>query len=427
MQFNTVKILLVSLRDNFLDSDRVMPPMGVMSLHSLMLDRGIESTIEIDFDFDNIEKYISYSHIGISCMTPQRDQAYKILDKVKKKLPHIKVILGGPHAKYYLTDCSKLPFDHIVIGNGELALLEILNNGKNISRILEIPISVEDMNQFPIPYRSPEFIQQYCFDIQGIPSTTILTAKGCPMKCTFCEDAKSKVFMYKASNIGQQIEQAKEAGFRGIMFFDDIFTLSKNRVKELTQEIVKHDIYYRCFGHARSMTPEIAQMLVDSGCIETGFGAESGSQKILDYVEKRVSLKQQMDYVEICNERGIKVKAFLMLGLPGEDNNSIQETRKFLQFLMKNSFKNRFGREITNDFDLTLFFPYKGTQIRDKIDGGYGEIDLFLSQNTDLLSGFYKGTNGSSESAVMTSSLTTQQLEESRQELLSEFKPMVVL
>ncbi|MBF0444926.1 MAG: B12-binding domain-containing radical SAM protein [Magnetococcales bacterium] len=423
---NSVKILLVSLRDSFLDSDRVMPPMGVMSLHSLMLDRGIESTIENDFDFDNIEKYNSYSHIGISCMTPQRDQAYKILADVKQKLSHIKVILGGPHAKYYLEDCSKLPFDHIVIGNGELALLEILTNGDSSSRILQIPISVEQMNQFPIPYRKPDFLQQYCFDIQGIPSTTILTAKGCPMKCTFCEDAKSKVFMYKPENIGRQIEQAKEAGFRGIMFFDDIFTLSKTRVQNLSQEIVKHDIYYRCFGHARSMTPEIAQMLVDSGCIETGFGAESGSQKILDFVEKRVSLKQQMDYVEICNKRGIKVKAFLMLGLPGEDKDSIQDTRKFLSFLMSHRFTSRLGREITNDFDLALFFPYKGTQIRDRIDRGKGDIDLYLALNTDQLSGFYKGTNGSSDSAVMTSSLTSQQLEASRQELLGEFKPMVV-
>jgi hypothetical protein len=86
---NHPKILLISLRDAFLDSDRVMPPMGIMSLHALMLDRGIESTIENNFDFDNIKKYSSYTHFGISCMTPERDQAYEILAQAKKHLPNV--------------------------------------------------------------------------------------------------------------------------------------------------------------------------------------------------------------------------------------------------------------------------------------------------------------------------------------------------
>jgi anaerobic magnesium-protoporphyrin IX monomethyl ester cyclase len=426
MQNHNTKILLVSLRGYFLDSDRVMPPMGIMSLHSLMLNRGIDSTIENKFDYDNIHRYSSYTHIGISCMTPERDQAYKILAKVKESLPHIVVILGGAHAKFYLDDCLNFPFDHIVVGNGELALLKILENRDNSPRLFEIPISVEQMNQFPIPYREPGFLNQYSFDIQGIRSTTILTAKGCPMSCTFCEDANSKVFMYEPAIVGKQIEQAKQAGFKGIMFFDDIFTLSKNRVKVLTEEISKHNIYYRCFGHARTMTPEIARMLADSGCIETGFGAESGSQKILDIVEKKVSIKQQMEYVEICNSRGIKVKAFLMLGLPGEDKETVKDTRKFLQFLMSHRFKNGLSREITNDFDMSLFFPYKGTQIRDSIDRGQHDLDIFFSHDLDQLDGFYKGTNGSSDSAVKTSSLTAKKLKQIQTELINEFKSMVV-
>ena len=81
------RLLLVSLRDPFLDSDRVMPPMGVMSLHAFMLECGIDSTIENDFDFNNIEKYRDFTHFGISCMTPQREQAYQILHAIKKHYP----------------------------------------------------------------------------------------------------------------------------------------------------------------------------------------------------------------------------------------------------------------------------------------------------------------------------------------------------
>lgn len=426
-QKSSNKILLVSLRDGFLDSDRVMPPLGIMSLHSLMLERNIVSKLENNFDFANIDKYSDFTHIGISCMTPQRDQAYKILDLVKKKLPHIIVILGGPHGKFYRDDCIKYPFDHIVIGNGEMSLLEILENSGDVPRILEIPISVEQMNKFPIPYREPEFLTQYSFDIQGIPSTTILTAKGCPMSCTFCEDARSKVLMYDPSYVGKQIEQAKHAGFKGIMFFDDIFALSKKRVQTLSAEIVKHDVHYRCFGHSRTMTAEMAQMLADSGCVETGFGAESGAQKILDTVDKKVTVEQQMAYIKICNKIGIKVKAFLMLGLPGEDLATIEETRKFLAFLMCQRFTSRLGREISNDFDMALFFPYKGTKIRESIDSGNHELDINFLTDPDKMSGFYKGKQGSSNNVVETSSLSAQKLQEIQQALFAEFKPNLLI
>ncbi len=83
------KLLLISLRDTFLDSDRVMPPIGIMSLQSYMLSIGIDSTIENDFDMDNIEKYSEYTHFAISCMTPQKVEAYKILRSIKLKLKNI--------------------------------------------------------------------------------------------------------------------------------------------------------------------------------------------------------------------------------------------------------------------------------------------------------------------------------------------------
>jgi radical SAM superfamily enzyme YgiQ (UPF0313 family) len=138
-------------------------------------------------------------------------------------------------------------FDHIVIGDGEIALERILQ-GKHSERVIRIPISAEEMNEFPLPYREPSFLNQYEFQTQGFRATTILNAKGCPKNCAFCEHAGTKTKLYHAENVGPQIDQAVVAGYNAIMFFDDIFCLSKHRVKELSHEIIKRRVHYRCFA-----------------------------------------------------------------------------------------------------------------------------------------------------------------------------------
>ncbi|MBF0125997.1 MAG: B12-binding domain-containing radical SAM protein [Magnetococcales bacterium] len=420
---DNINVLLVSLRDPFMDSDRVMPPLGVMSLHAYLQSRGFASRIEIDFRFDQLQQYAGYTHIGVSCMTPQKEQAYRILNDVKALYPEITVVLGGPHAKYYLHECRQHPFDYLVVGDGELALEEIVTGRVPAGeRIVIRPVSQELMNRFPIPYREPEFLRQYDYLFQGIHASTILTAKGCPMACTFCEDARSKVKMYHGEYVGRQIEQIKQARFDGVMFFDDVFTLSRKRVQELTTEIAQHDIKYRCFGHARTMTSDIARMLSRTGCIETGVGVESGSQKILDTVQKKTTVEQNRAYVRLCNSFGIRVKTFLMLGLPGEDHQTIQDTERFLEFLMAQSFTGHDGRMTHNDFDMTIYFPYVGTEIRRQIDAEQSSVDLFFCANPDDMSGFYKGTHGESEVVVHTAHMSPAELVRTQKRLLQTYK-----
>ncbi len=414
------KLLLISLRDSFLDSDRIMPPLGIMSLHSYMIENSIDSTIENNFDFGNIEKYSDYTHFGISCTTPESQQAYKLVNLIKKKWPRKKVIIGGPHAKFYTKDCLDKNFDYIVIDDGEKALLKIMSNETN-ERVIHDFISEEELNLFPLPYREYTFLNQYNYDIQGLNASTILTAKGCYFSCAFCEDAQTKVRLYSPEIVAKQIDQIKTAGYKAIMFFDDVFAISIKRIKDLSKEILKKDIYYRCFGHAKTMTEEMVKYLSGSGCIETGFGAESGSQKILDNIDKKVMVEQNYKYVELCNHYGIKVKAFVMLGLPGENKETIKETSNFLNFLVSNKFKNFSGRDITNDFDLVIFFPYQGTKIKDNLP----KYDLFLD-NSSSHYGIYKGKNGYSEAIVRTVGLSSEELSSIKNQLYLEYKKRVL-
>ncbi|MFA5272176.1 MAG: radical SAM protein, partial [Candidatus Omnitrophota bacterium] len=207
---------------------------------------------------------------------------------------------------------------------------------------------------------------------------------------------------------------------------NDIFTLTFKRVEELTNEIVKYGVYYRCFGHSRKMTEQMASILSNSGCIETGFGAESGSQKILDTVGKRTTVEDNKRYIVICNKLGIRVKAFLMIGLPGENMETVKKTEGFIEFLLSKSFRNRFGKMITNDFDLGIYFPYKGTHIRDSIDMNKKEYDLFFMNNPDAHQGFYKGRKGKAEGTVATSKISCHEIADIQKGLLSKYKRYVI-
>jgi radical SAM superfamily enzyme YgiQ (UPF0313 family) len=417
----TPSLLLISLRDPYLDSDRVMPPLGVMSLYSYLRGCGIAAAIENDFDPSDMEKYSEYSHFGISCMTPQKDQAMQILHRLKAAWPERKVILGGPHVHFYLNDCLNEPFDHLITGDGEFALREVMR-GVATARVLDMPVSEAEMNELPLPFRDPAFLNQYSFEMQGLRATTILTAKGCPMGCAFCEHAGTKLKLYRPEHVGRQIDQAKAAGFEAIMFFDDIFCLSLKRVRELGQEVALRKMPYRCFGHARTMSPEMAEALASTGCIEIGFGAESGSQAILDTIGKRTTVQQNINFIEICNRHRIKVKAFIMLGLPGETHGTVAETSRFLEHLMSRRFTAHDGLECANDFDLTVYFPYKGTKIREAIDRDPRAYDLTLVTVPERMKGFYKGQHGTSEVAVRTAGLSAQELNGLREELYHTYK-----
>lgn len=423
------KLALISLRDPYLDNDRVMPPLWIMSLYSYITSKGIKTVLENDFDLNNLWKYKDITHFGVSCMTPQKKQALEILQAVKSLDENKKVIIWWPHTKFYLNECIDHPYDYIVRGDWEYALEKILcNTWDTVSRILEMPISTKDMNSFPLPYREPSFLKQYNFNIQWINSTTILTSKWCPMSCAFCEDANSKPKYYSPEVVWKQIKESKMAGFEWIMFFDDLFAINTKRVEELTNEIKKHNVKYRCFWHAKTMKENMVVLLKESGCIEIWFWAESWSQKILDNINKRVNVEQNFEFVKLCNKYWIKVKAFIMIGLPWEDQSTLNETEKFIDFLTKNTFTNSVWKEITNDFDLTVYYPYQGTKIRDSIDAWEEEYDLIIDKDDiETSEGYYKWKWGSSETTVRTKELSSNDLVNIKEKFFDEYKKRVIL
>jgi len=351
----------------FLTNDWVFPPLGSLYIKRFCEERSLG---EMRINVVQIgKKGVKLDHslpTGFSCTTPQYAGALaaKFLFTGKK-------IVGGPHCAHY--DVSKDGWDFVIKGDGCHAFYSILR-GLPITNTLDSPDQ--------LPYRD-ESLHKYKYLLDGNPTTVIMSARGCPNGCYFCEDAGTAVRLKSPMAVKKELKECVRLGFTGIMFFDDLFCINPRRVEKLCEVIEPFKIKFRCFAHARNFSNEMAATLKDAGCVEIGFGAESASQRVLDNINKRTTVQQNYEIVKLAHTHGIRVKAFTMLGLPGDDEESAAALEKYVT------------TSGVDDFDVSIYMPYQGTYIAEHAaELGYE----FTTQ--DGICGYYKGKDGSSECAV---------------------------
>ena len=410
-------ILLLSCRSPFLDDSKIYAPMANLYLKAYMNKFSPATNVVLGDDSYSLQSQAwlaPYDGIGISIMTPQREEAYKLARHIKTHFPRKKVIAGGPHVKHYKAEVEEnKDFDYVVPYDGERPLVKIANG--NTSRVLTDIMSKDDIATAPRPDRTSdnakEVIYRYHYKLGDRNATTMMTSRGCPMTCTFCEDARTQSKWSSLNNLKEEMNDIVNLGYKGVYIFDDLFAISMPNVRPIVEELRKRDLIFRCNGQANFFTKwgeEFAKLLADNGCYEIAFGHESGSQKILDNVTKRTTVQQNYDSVKYAKKYGIKVKSFIMLGLPGEDEQSVTETENFIRTA---------GMD---DFQLAVYYPFKGTQIRDAIDKGDKNMDIHF-EGEGL--GAYGQKGGSSESVVRTSRYTSKELLQIRDDLVRKYKP----
>ena len=407
------KILLMSCRSPYIDDEKIYPPLGILYLKSVV-EKNTDISVDLKDNYElKPETFEDYDLIGISIMTPQREEALKILDTVKSNFPEKIVVGGGPHAKHYLEDVVKQPYDFIVTDDGQRSLLKILY-GK-ASRVERDKMSKLEWGNMPRPDRSSqearEFLATYHYTLQGRKAGTMLTATGCTEQCKFCEDAMTRVRWSPLDKLEDEMDDLKNLGYKGVYLFDDLFAIAMPQVKPICEQLQKRDLIYRCNGQARYFTKweeDFAKLLGDTGCVEIAFGHETGSQKILDGINKRTTIEQNYKSVEFAKKHGINVKSFMLLGLPGEDWETLRDTERFI------------ATAGMDDFQCAIYYPYKGTQLRDAIDRGQADFDLMF-QGEGL--GAYGQKGGNTESVVRTSKLSSEDLLRFRDYLVDRYKP----
>jgi radical SAM superfamily enzyme YgiQ (UPF0313 family) len=415
-------LALASCRSPFVDDSRIYCPLANLYLKAYVNRHAPEvEVVVVDdaYELADLGEFEPFDAVGLSVMTPQRDEARRLAGAIKSRWPSKTVILGGPHVKHYLPALTEERcYDYLVPLDGERALLEILS-GQASSRIVRSVLSREEVLAQPRPDRTTEnaaaVIRRYHYSLGGVAATTMMTARGCPELCTFCEDAATQVRWSSVENIAAELDDIVALGYAGVYIFDDLFAISLTKIRPICEELRKRGLRYRCNAQARYFTrwgEEMARLLSSTGCYEIAFGAESGSQTILDNVRKRCTVEQNYKTVEYAKKHGLVVKAFMLLGLPGETWDTLAETEAFI------------AKAGIDDFQCAVYMPFKGTQIRRAVDAGE-HIDLrLLPQGADGdVTGAYGVKGGNTAYEVRTAALSATELRMFRDYLVCRYRP----
>lgn len=410
-------ILLLTCKSPYLDDPRVHAPMGILYLDAAIKRDLPQVRVEVEDEYDlsdeGLKKFEEFDAIGVSIMTPQRKEASLILQRVKSLWPQKVMVGGGAHVANYTEDIEKENWDYLVKGDGERDIVKILK-GQADKRILNDIFMREELEQIPKPDRigRREFLERHRYELKpGLKSTVLIIGRGCPFGCAFCASARSTTRWHSVALVKEELADINELGYKGFYIPDDLFAINLKMVRPYLDAIKESGLLFRCNAHARLMTDEFAAALKDAGCCELSFGVESGSQKILNNIYKGTTVQQNYDFIKIAKNHDIRVKAYLMLGLPGEDSKTISETEQFIQRAIE--------EYNLDDFQLAIYYPYKGTAIRRAMDEGQA-IDLqFLGEGL----GAHTHKQGASEARVRTKALSAEDLLRERIRIIRKYEP----
>lgn len=366
-----MKVKLINLpQPNSLD-DRLDPPLGLMYISALLKKHNIESEI-IDLPFidrkDWRDKIGLADFYGITVYSTSLSLAEEIARIAKENNPDGKVIIGGPHPTALGKGALEAEpnFDIVVMQEGELTMLELaqvkpINEIKGIifrknSEIISNGKRelIADLDVIAEPDRDILKVNNYTRKVYGGFATSIISSRGCPFNCAFCckETFGYQVRFHSIERVVSEIKQViKNYGRRHFFFYDDNFTLRRDRLYSLCTELAKMNIIFRCNGNTRYNTYEDYTELYKAGCREIAFGIESGSQKILDIMNKGVTVKQNKRAIIDAKKAGLLVKAYLMIGSPGESQETVEETKRFIM------------ETDPDQFTLFTFVPFPGSDI----------------------------------------------------------------
>ncbi len=357
------------------------PPLGLAYLASVLRKhhrvRIIDANV-LDYNFEDVRRELKSFHpevVGITSTTPSIPQAFTTAKIAKEVREDCIVMMGGPHVTFLpeesLRECRHV--DVIVRGEGERTveeLMKTIEEGGSLRKVKGITfrngaeiVSTEPRpfikNIDEIPFPSRDLLPIYKYRAYGVVYTTMLTSRGCPFGCSFC--ASSRLFGKfwrgrSAENVLEEMRMIREEyKIRNIEFVDDTFTLNRRRVEEICDGIIKEglDVFWGASSRVDAITKKLAEKMKKAGCWIIYLGVESGCQKILDEIGKRITLEQVKKAVKILKEAGIQVLGSFILGFPGETVSMIEKTISF-------------AKRLNLDWaQFSILTPYPGTPLFD--------------------------------------------------------------
>lgn len=397
-----MRIALVMPKSTFLELPMVMQPLGLFYLAARLESLG-HTTEFFDLNVDEFPAD-AYDEIWVSATSPQMAEIKKI---GKRLLSYdAKSVLGGASVWANPEACEGLGYNLIAGGESDSpeSIRQIMETG---SGYLQVPITKGlDWVLPPVRRWSRKYSSAFRnLDGEMIPATTMFTSRGCGLECAFCESGRLGVIWDRFVRfepleiVEYQIKQSKELGYGALCYYDDILPIRKDRTLKIMELHRKYNMIWRCFLRSDIINNQggydYLKELRDGGLVEIFVGVESASNTIKDNIHKKTTIEQDANIIRWCKDLGIRAKVSLIMGLPGESQETIDETLKWV--LEHRPDRVQWGRLI----------PFPGTPLTKNPQ----DYDLIVERNIDD-DWFYMGNNSENHGFVGTSHMTAKKLDE---------------
>lgn len=374
-----------------------LPSLGILYLASCLRKGGYPvAVIDACSQGLPLEKTVEYvaasnpKYVCISATTLTIHSAFQVAEMIKAIDPKITTVIGGPHLTAVPEETMELfpSFDIGVIGEGEETIIELIKALQEnaeppdvpgiiyrhnthlirtqprpfIKNLDDIPFPAWDLlDDFPKGYRPPPF------RFKGLPAAYIVTSRGCPYQCIFCDRSVfgNKCRTHSAEYVLNLMEYLhRQFGIKEILLEDDTFVTFRKRLIEICEGILRRglDISWSCLGRADAVDLEILKLMKKAGCWHISYGIETGDPKVMDFIGKKISLEKIEQAVRWTKEAGLMAKGFFILGHPIDTPESIEKTIKFALKIP------------LDDISVAMLTPFPGSRVYE-IASQYGEFD----------------------------------------------------
>jgi radical SAM superfamily enzyme YgiQ (UPF0313 family) len=364
---------------------RPYPPLGILYISSFLKRQGFDigifdSTFHRRIDFLHLLEQHRPPVVGIYCNLMTRQNVLEMI-RLCRQQGSI-VVLGGPEPASYAMEYLAHGADVVVVGEGEQAMAELLpslarHGPRRLHDIQGIVFQDEDgrvvstparpfiwnLDACPPPDRSAIDIEAYLHlwrKHHGMGSISLITARGCPYTCTWCSHS---VFGYShrrrsPQSVAEEVEEIRATYAPDMLWYaDDVFTIHRRWFFRYAEELRRRRIRlpFECISREDRLDEDIIRTLAEMGCIRLWIGSESGSQRILDAMERRTDARRVRQITHLLQRYGIEAGMFIMLGYEGEEIEDLEATAEHL-------------KEANPDLFLTtVAYPIKGTPYYDQI------------------------------------------------------------
>ena len=355
------------------------PPLGILYICAHLRSKGLNVEV-FDSTFSSREQLFEVlrkgppSVLGIYANLMTRSSVVEILGVARKA--GWRTVVGGPEPSAYINEYLEAGAEVVVIGEGEVTLEELVpvlqsHSVESLQRVNGIAFrapdgtvvqtpareQIRDIDAQPWPARESIDSQRYVEvwrEHHGMGSVSLITARGCPYHCRWCSH---EVFgkthrRRKPGSVADELEWLIQRYQPEMAWMaDDVFTIHHGWLFQYAAELKRRSIRlpFECISRADRLNPKVVETLAEMGCFRVWIGSESGSQRILDAMERGVTAEEVRSAVSMCKSHGIKTGMFLMWGYEGEELGDIEATIEHVK------------RTDPDIFFTTVAYPIKGT------------------------------------------------------------------